>query len=257
MKNISLLTAFIFSMTFLRLIEQPCFAQQESIPTKILKLREETEKGISYFISKDFDKSITTLSNSLILADEIILELSNEGSLPKAEIDTITLPNDAIKSDRSMIITTVRKSTTEAIKFYIVGRIDKSIEKINTIKNISISVIEESHKSIKETEYKKLLEEKLSSVEKLREFEKELISKSKDEKPRFVYITNLITKTKFVTNVITRYQTTMKDVEQANNNPILLVITGAVGLVTLFTILIITIQKIRIKKRIKDISEIM
>ncbi|MCX8028620.1 MAG: hypothetical protein N2712_01320 [Brevinematales bacterium] len=257
MKNLNVLTAFIFSITFLRLTEQPCLAQQESIPSKILKLREETEKGISYFISKDFNSSITTLSNSILLADEIILSLSDETTSPKTETDSIALPDAITKDDKSIIVTTVRKSTTEAIKFYIVGKIDKSIEKINTIKSISKSVTEEAYKSIREIEYKKSLEEKLSSVEKLREFEKELISKSKDEKPRFVYITNLITKTKFVTNVITRYQTTMKNVEQDKNAPILLVITGTVGFVALFTILIITIQKIRIKKRIKDISEIM
>lgn len=228
-----------------------CLGREANIPNKLLTLREETEKGISYFIAKDFTNSIISLSNSLRIADEVILLLSNElvsEVYPSEdEIRSLVVPEKITEKDKSLIITTVRKSTTEAIKFYVAGNVPKSIERITLIKSISLSVIEKANKSLEEIEYRRSLEEKVSSLEKLKTLEKDIISKSMERASRVVYVTRVVTNVKVEEKVV-----------EKRILPDPRIVVGAIVAIVLLTSLVILIlHRIRLKKRMKDLSEIM
>ncbi|MEN2997665.1 MAG: hypothetical protein ABDH28_01290 [Brevinematia bacterium] len=268
-----------FTIVILLFLSLDSFSQQESIPSKLLKLREETERGISYFITKDFSNSITILSNSVQMSDEIISLLSNEITSPKGgseNIVSLVEPTDV--EDKSIMITAIRKSTTEAIKFYIMGNIPKSIEKVNTIKRISLVLLEQNYLSLREVEFRKALEEKLSSIEKTRALEREIIdNKVAIEKLKPVYITNIVTNIKIITNIetpmniigtseklkvvyVTNIFTNVKIVTNVvrESERVNLLIPGVVvGIALLISLILLILTRIRIRKRIKDLSELM
>lgn len=216
---------------------------EDNIPNKILNLREEAEKGISYFIQKDFSNCIYTLSNTIILAEEIIILLSKE--IPQSEPTSISnYENIQFEESKSILITTLRKSTSKAIKNYIIGNIQKSIENIIVIKNISKSILDEAVISLNEINSKRELEKKLSSYEEMKELENKILKKSKSlEKQTYIYLTNFITNTKIITNHSINTQ----------GNILLLIIPPIIFTIALLSIIFI----LKIKKRIEDISDLM
>lgn len=223
------------------------FSQGEyDIPNKILKLREETEKGISYFITKDFSNSIVVLSNSVAMADEIIILISNELGRETRESRNLFVEGRE-EGSRSPIVTLVRRCAVEAIKFYVVGDVERSIENLNRIKGISLFVIGECYKALSEIEYRKELEKRLSSSRRIEVFEREIVEKVKTEKGVKV-MTNFVTN--FVTNIINKGLTEREEES-------IKVILGAT-ILGLFTFIgVIFWRRYRMRKRIKDISELM
>ena len=244
------LLSFLTVFLLLSFINTLCYGQQEeAIPKKILKLREEAEKGISLFLHMEFDESLKVLSNSLNSAQNIILEISKEGTKPQEETSIFV---EKIEKDKSEIITSIRKITAKAIKYYVIGDIKNSIKSINEIAEIINLVISEVIKYKSESEYKKEIENKLSKLENLKKYEKEILSKYLNQttyQTKIKTITNI--KVQTITNVITNR------IEKEITNqalPILSILIASILTVVLAVILIMYLKR---NKRIKDISDLL
>lgn len=231
----------------------PIFLKAQMISSDILYLREISEKGISFFIAGDYESALTHISNAIDFSQSLLAKLSNEGERLGENVEVREV--DYLPS-KSELVTSVRKFTAEAVKYYIVGNINKSAERIMAIQNI-LKIVQdkciENINSLKTSitnsnlSYKKNLAGEKEVLKEIEGFNKDIF------KPvvvtRYVMITNTLTNKVIEERVVKVKESLLSSIYFQ----IFLVV--AVFLVILITFLLVKFLFMR--KRINDLSDIV
>ena len=219
-------------------------AEIGSISEAILVLREKAEIGVSYFITGDYEHAIVKLNETISFADKILETLSNEvGSSYESFSEEIIV----LRPSKSELITSIRRYTTEAVKSYIVGKIDVTISRVIAIKNVIKIVL---NKAVEARNFDKSKGAKgsysFTDLEKrVLDEVKELGSSLYSTQLNVVSITNFV----FETNIVVRE-------ENVFSRKYLVYIVATFGLL-LVGVFIVLLRYRFVKKRIKDLSDLL
>jgi len=244
MKNRILFSVFL---VILILVVKVCSYAVEvgNISDALLTLREKAERGVSYFITGDYENAITSLNEAINFADGIISAISNESSTYEVYSEEVL----KFVPDKSELITSIRRYTTEAVKAYIVGRIDRVIEKVLAIQNILKIVLNKAIEIQSSSEKSKASSDGKSNVTNL---EKEVLTQIKglgeklySMRVRVINVTNIVSKT----NVIVHE-------ENVFSTKYLWYVVG--GFAFVFVVLLLIFLRYRfVKKRMEDLSDLL
>jgi len=216
-----------------------------NISDALLTLREKAERGISYFITGDYENAITSLNEAINFADGIISAIFNESSTYEVYSEEVL----KFVPDKSELITSIRRYTTEAVKSYIVGRIDRVIEKVLAIQNILKIVLNKAIEIQSSSEKTKVGSDNKSYTANP---EKEVLTQIKGlgeklyfTRVRIINVTNIVSKT----NVIVHE-------ENVFSTKYLWYVVGGFAVVFVVSLLIFLRYRF-VKKRMKDLSDLL